>query len=193
LPLLSTESYNGENYLRKAVESILNQTFTDFELIIRDNASTDDTETICRTFAAQDSRILYIRDNQNRGAAHNYNQVFLQASGKYFRWAAHDDILAESNIERCFNYLEAHPSVVLCYPKTLIIDKHGNITSFYDDDMNLLDDDPVTRLKKFWLRHAAECNAVFGLIRSDALRRTRLIGAYNSSDYITLANLVGQI
>ena len=84
--------YNGENFLEFALDSILGQTFQDFELIISDNASTDATESICRRYAAKDSRIRYYRNPNNQGAAQNYNRVFALARGEYFKWAAHDDV-----------------------------------------------------------------------------------------------------
>ena len=65
--------YNGENYLAEAIDSILGQTFTDFELVISDNASTDRTEEICRKYADQNQRIRYFRHDRNRGASPNYN------------------------------------------------------------------------------------------------------------------------
>ena len=85
--------YNGENYLAEAIDSILGQTFTDFELIISDNASTDRTEEICRRYAAEDDRIRYFRHDRNRGASPNYNFTVEKARGEYFKWAAHDDVL----------------------------------------------------------------------------------------------------
>src|ERR671915_430558 len=86
--------YNGANYLRKAVETILEQSYESLELIISDNASTDDTADICRDLSARDARIRVSRNAQNVGAARNYNIVFNAARGKYFKWAAHDDVLA---------------------------------------------------------------------------------------------------
>lgn len=181
--------YNGEKYLAQSLESILAQTFSDFHLIIRDNASTDNTEDICREYADRDNRITYVRAEHNRGAAHNYNEVFRLASGRYFKWAAHDDLLAPDNLRQCYNYLETAPEVVLCYPRTVIIDREGRELKLYDDEMDLMQEDPVARLAKFWFNRASECNAVFGLIRSDILRNTRLIGPYNGSDNILLGQL----
>src|SRR3954467_5074495 len=84
-------TYNGEDYLASALDSLLAQTFTDFELIISDNASTDATESICREYAAKDARIRYIRQEKNRGAASNFRFVLDKSGGKYFMWAACDD------------------------------------------------------------------------------------------------------
>ncbi len=83
--------FNGEKTIERAIKSILSQTFKDFELIISDNASSDDTEKICKIFKSNDERVRYIRQNYNIGAAANYKYVLNQARGEYFMWAAADD------------------------------------------------------------------------------------------------------
>ncbi len=84
--LMST--YNGENYLARAIESILEQTFEDFELIISDNGSTDETEAICRQYAEKDARVKYFRYEANKGATYNFNSTVERASAPFFssRW-----------------------------------------------------------------------------------------------------------
>ena len=84
--------YNGENFLGDAVESLLAQTFTDFELVLVDNASTDGTAAMCERFVARDKRVRYHRNPQNIGGAPNFNLAFQLADrAPYFKWAAHDD------------------------------------------------------------------------------------------------------
>lgn len=117
--------YNGENFLRDTLDSILAQTFKDFELIISDNASTDSTEEICRAYAAQDQRVHYHRNEHNLGAARNYNRAFELSNGKYFKWAAHDDLYAPEYLEQCVKILESNPSIVLCYSPVIFIDNQG--------------------------------------------------------------------
>lgn len=99
--------YNGERFIREALDSLLAQTFTDFELIISDNASTDATESICRNYAEQDPRIRYIRQRENLGALPNFQFVLNEASGEYFMWAAYDDKWDRDWIESLKNVLEA--------------------------------------------------------------------------------------
>lgn len=91
--------YNGGNHLREALASLLNQRFVDFELIISDNASTDDTADIVREFQRRDSRIRYIRQPSNIGPAENYLAVLREARAGLFMWAAHDDIWADNWLE----------------------------------------------------------------------------------------------
>ncbi|AFZ44049.1 glycosyl transferase family 2 [Halothece sp. PCC 7418] len=118
--------YNGERFLRETLESILNQTFENFELIISDNASTDKTQAICQEYAAQDQRICYYCNDDNLGAARNYNRVFQLSKGTYFKWVAHDDLLAPEYLERCIEVLEQNSALVLCYSRTIFIDQEGN-------------------------------------------------------------------
>ena len=86
--------YNGANYLAHSLDALLGQSFEDFELIISDNASTDDTPDICRRYEKQDSRVRYIRQPQNIGLAPNHNFTVELARGELFKWASHDDLYA---------------------------------------------------------------------------------------------------
>src|SRR2546426_6424374 len=113
--------FNCDPLLRQAVDSLLTQTYSDFELVISDNASTDGTEAICREYAAKDHRVRYYRGERNRGAVWNWNRVFELSGGEYFKWAAHDDLCAPDYVERCVEVLDRDPSVVLCYAETVLI------------------------------------------------------------------------
>lgn len=86
--------YNGEAFIREALDALLAQTFTDFELIISDNASTDGTEAICREYALRDKRVRYVRQAKNCGAIANFQFVLKEAVSEYFMWAAADDYWA---------------------------------------------------------------------------------------------------
>jgi len=180
--------FNGENYLAEALDSLLAQTYTDFELIISDNASTDRTEEICRTYAVKDERVDYHRNEANVGAARNFNQLFALASGEYFKWAAHDDLCAPEYLRKCVEALDRESDVVLCYPKTSIINARGELVEYYTDGFSLRSPKPHQRLRDVF-RAPGLCNPVFGLIRASALRRTALIGNYAAADRVLLAEL----
>lgn len=180
--------YNGERYLPVAVEAFLGQSFGDLELIIVDNASTDRTEEIARGFAERDPRVRYVRNESNIGAARNFCRAFELARGEYFRWASSDDLPGEGVIERCVEVLDQEPSIILAYARTMLIDGDGNPTRPYDDNLDLRSPDPVVRFKQFFER-VGMCNPVYGLIRSDVLRRTRLLGSFIASDNPLLAEL----
>jgi glycosyltransferase involved in cell wall biosynthesis len=91
--------YNGEKYLREALDSLLEQSFRDFELIISDNASSDDTKDICLEYASRDSRIKYIRRDVHQSALLNFQFVLAEAVGTFFMWAAHDDTWEKNWLE----------------------------------------------------------------------------------------------
>src|SRR5687767_9303189 len=110
--------FNGESHLALALDSVLAQTFGDFELVISDNGSTDSTRQICEDYAKRDARIRYLRSDENRGAAWNYNRVFERSRGAFFKWMAHDDLIAPQYLERCVEALDRAPATtVLAFPR----------------------------------------------------------------------------
>ncbi|MGH7495306.1 MAG: glycosyltransferase family 2 protein [bacterium] len=195
MPLVSIglPVYNGENFLDEAIYSILAQTCKDFELIISDNASTDGTPEICRAYAAQDARIRYYRQASNRGAIANFNFVFERAAGRYFKWAAHDDVIAPTFLECCVQVLEHRPESVLCFPAISYINEQCLVQKTVSCDLSIRAQTPVDRLKAF-VNHQLDRNdifwAVFGLMRSEALRRAGPLGKYVASDQVLLVKLL---
>jgi glycosyltransferase involved in cell wall biosynthesis len=182
--------YNGEPYLEQAIRATLDQTFEDFELIISDNASSDRTEEICRDFASQDSRIIYIRNDKNIGAANNYNQLFHKSSGEYFRWFNADDLCSNKLHELCLIALEGNPLAIMSYGKTDIIDESGNLIEHYEDNLNLLQDSAKERFL-YYLKKPGLTNAIYGLIRRSVLENTKLMGngSYPAADISLIAEL----
>lgn len=185
--------YNGANYLADAIESILSQTYSDFEFIISDNASTDETVRICEHYVQEDNRIRYHRSDVNKGAAWNYNYLVEQAKGKYFKWAAHDDICTPTFLESCVEVLDKTPSAVVCYPLTFVIDGDGEIIGNYSDNLHIRNVESHRRLRQYmrenFMRKGGMCNPVFGLIRLAALKQTTLIQPFVASDKSLLAQL----
>jgi glycosyltransferase involved in cell wall biosynthesis len=180
--------FNGERYLAEALDSILVQTYSDFELIISDNASTDQTPEICEAYMARDPRIRYSRNAGNLGASPNFNRVFELSSGEYFKWAAHDDVIAPDFLLQCVAALDQNPDVVLCYPRAKLIDERGAWLGDYDPQPDTSSSKPQERFRNLILApHMAV--QVFGLIRASALKKTDLIGNYPSSDEVLLAEL----
>ena len=181
--------YNGANYIRRAVQSILAQDYADYELIISDNASTDETESICREFAERDDRIRHFRNDTNIGAAQNFNRVFQLARGQFFKWAAHDDECYPTMLRRCVEVLELAPDrVTMVYPLAELIDKEGKTLIPTLDRIECRDPRPHRRLAHL-LWSLRDCDAVFGLFKAEYLKRTRLIGAFFAADNVLLAEL----
>jgi len=180
--------YNGERYLAATLDSLLNQTFEDFVILIGDNASTDGTEEIARHYTQLDSRVSYVRHTQNLGAAPNYNRLFEATSTEYFRWSAADDISAPRFLEACVQVLDADPSVVLAYPRIMLVDEHGNELSEYDEHLHLPHGRPSDRFTTL-LQQIGLCNALYGVMHTPTVRRTRLMGCYRGSDITFQAEL----
>jgi glycosyltransferase involved in cell wall biosynthesis len=180
--------YNGERFINEALDSIIAQSFEDFELIISDNASTDRTEEICRTYLARDKRIRYVRNETNIGVYRNCNHVFQLCSGEYFKLACADDVCCRDLIERCLGVLDSHPSVVLAYPKTRFIDEAGGLLDWNDPGWDLRSDDALERMR-YVIYSGHWVNVFFGLMRAKDLALTRLFPLYAGGD----CRLIGEL
>lgn len=185
--------YNGERYLEAAIQSVLEQTHSDFELIISDNASTDCTQEICQAFTAADSRVQYYRNDQNIGAAGNYNRLFSLSKGEYFRWSNADDLIVPQLLERTLAVLEARPDAVIAFGRTELIDAKGNSLGDYEDNLDIQADDVVTRYSEFYSR-VGLTNVIYGLMRSSAVAQTSLMGngTLPASDICFMAAMILQ-
>ncbi len=158
--------YNGEKEIRGALNCLLAQTFTDFELIISDNGSTDCTGDICLEYAADDSRIRYVRQPENRGVSFNLQFVLDEARGEYFTWAACDDIRSTNYLEVNVSFLEQNHDFVASTSPTRFDNGHFNAVSMGDAS---LDGDRVTRLINFFNTWHSN-GRFYSLIRRNALK-----------------------
>jgi glycosyltransferase involved in cell wall biosynthesis len=180
--------FNGARYIEETLKSLLDQSFADFEIIISDNASTDATEEICRAYVMQDARIRYYRSETNLGAAPNFNRVFALSRGKYFKWAAYDDLYERDFLLRCVGALEEDPTIVLVYANVVKIDNAGRFIKKVAEELNVGSLRPHERFRDLTcINHS--CFAVFGVIRSEVLKKTSLIGSYVASDRVLLVEL----
>ena len=186
--------YNGDAFLEQSIDSLLGQTYTDIELIIADNASTDRTEAICRERAARDSRVRYQRHSENMGPVYNFNCVVAMARGEYFKWAAHDDMHDATHVARCVEILDAHPEVVLVHSRTQDVDADGNVLARKNFGLDVNVASAPERFREL-VRQDYTIEALFGLLRIDVLRRTRLLSNYADCDRVLLAEvgLAGRI
>lgn len=189
-PLLSIGLfvYNGERFIRKALDSLLSQTFQDFELIISDNCSTDGTDAICREYAARDSRIRYYRNDKNMGAGWNVRRVYFLATGKYFKWAACDDICEPEFLRLCVEALDRDPGVVVAHSKTRVIDENGKFVENYHWPLATDSPSAVTRFRELLLNDHM-CYQIFGVMRMEALKTLPPQGSYVNSDGVLLAQM----
>ncbi len=194
--------YNAESYLHEAMESLLKQTHDDYEIIISDNASTDHTEDICRSYAQRDPRIRYVRQTENVGATGNFNHVFGLAKGVYFKWASYDDLCEPDFLARCVEVLETHPDVVWVHSASSKINDKGDVLDSAAPEAEGIGHTSEAGLPRQhhdssvpYLRFQGVllgtnwCVDSYGLIRSDALRATRLFPACYGSEKVLMGAL----
>lgn len=186
------------------MDELLGQSFGDFELIVSDNASTDETGEIVRAVAATDSRIRYYRHERNIGALPNANFAFAQARGSHYALCAHDDGHAPDFLERLVEALASEPDAALAYGRKGLIDDEGRRLRFdlstdryttqdgrtvsYDSALDQpLSNDPVERLRA--ILGSNDVNApIHGLFRREVFART---GGFhlNGGDRLVLAQV----
>jgi glycosyltransferase involved in cell wall biosynthesis len=172
--------YNGETFLAESIESLLGQSYEDFELIISDNASSDGTEDICRGYAEQDSRIRYFRQGHNIGSAPNHNFVIDQARGELFKHASHDDLYARDLVRLCVAALDEHPQVVLAHSWSAVIDSSGAVTKLVEYPVDTAAPRAPDRFRSMLFDGWGDDEG--GVVRSNVLRRTPLHASYHFAD-----------
>ncbi|MPY82661.1 MAG: glycosyltransferase [Actinophytocola sp.] len=179
--------YNGEKYLAESLDTLLGQTFGDFELIISDNASTDGTEATCRRYAAMDARIRYLRQPRNIGARPNHNLLVEQARGELFKWAAHDDLYGRDLLAACVTALDEHPEAVLAHADEAIINERNQIVMHCEYTLD--SDSPYApdRLRSVLFTEGGDDE--YGVIRTSALRAAKPNNSYHNSSRTFIAEL----
>lgn len=183
--------HNGERTIRRAIDALLAQTLSDFELIISDNASEDATGEICLEYAQADPRVRYRRNERNVGASQNFNALLEVARGRYFKWAAHDDWVAPGFLGRCVECLESHSDAVLCWTDTVFVDESGQKIAkqpLRADPGSLTPTaSPRERFRAALYVHPGP--PLFGVIRPEVLKRTGLMRGTIGSDRVLVAEL----
>jgi glycosyltransferase involved in cell wall biosynthesis len=172
--------FNGEKYIQQALDSLLAQSYDNYELNISDNASTDGTGEVCRLYAAKDNRVHYYRQPRNVGMMENWRYVLQLASGEYFMWVAHDDCWSMNYIETLLACLLACPKAILSAGRTLYIDVDGNPQRLDPDDAPVHNDNGnLSTAKQMLQQHAAQ-GWLHGLFRRDEL--LRLVPTFFAAD-----------
>jgi glycosyltransferase involved in cell wall biosynthesis len=180
--------YNSQRYLKQSLDSLLGQTYSDFILILCDNASTDGTAEICRQYEASDSRVKYYRNETNIGNPRNFNRVADLCGTRYLKWSTADDYWAPTFLDRSLEVMERDSSIALCYPQATLVDAEGGNPKEYDDVLHLVQEDPADRFMAL-LDRIELAHQHLGLMRMPCLRQTHMLGAYVASDINLLAEL----
>jgi glycosyltransferase involved in cell wall biosynthesis len=184
--------FNGERYLAQALAGIRAQTFTDFQVVIADNASTDGTGEIARGVAAADPRFRYLRRESNVGLVPNYNRLFTDTTGELFAWHDGDDVTDPEFYGACVEVLRANPDAAAATSEVLLIDGAGEVIG---PDPERIRADHPDRAVRFAALASFDhfCQFTYGVYRRSMVERTRLmLPFFWSSDRLWLAELALQ-
>ncbi len=181
--------YNGERYLKLAIESVLKQGYENFELIISDNASTDHSQEICFEYMRIDKRVKYFRNDFNIGSAPNYEKLVFLAEGTYFKWLAHDDLLKEGFLSKTLKaFRNADPTTVLVYPICELIDGDGASLGTVTEHIESQSEKPHIRIAQV-IKKISNGTPLNGLIVTSVLKKTKLSCSESYWDIALLAEL----
>jgi glycosyltransferase involved in cell wall biosynthesis len=182
--------YNGGEKFRHVLDTIVGQTYKNFQLIISDNASTDVTESICRDMASRDQRVIYIRQPQNIGAEANFDFVLSKADTEYFMWAAADDVRSEDFIENNLDFLDRNLDFVGSTCPVRFFGKAFDPVRMGDQTREEIE--PFERMLNFFqIWHAN--GRFYSLFRTDVLRSVKGYGEkFLGSDWSTIVHLLAR-
>lgn len=196
--------FNGEKFLKKCLDSLLSQTFKNFEIIISDNASTDNTKKICSQYAEKDSRIRYVRQENNIGLLPNFNFVLNQAKNEFFMWIGVDDFLlpdyAKKNLEILISNSNVACSVSKIKPydfsnKTIdkIDSKYLNIIKKLRKRFKKLDAFSITgnydeKVRKYLT--GSTCQVIYGIFRTEQIRKSIIPSLFVGLDWAEMLNVL---
>ncbi len=179
---------NGERHLAATLESLRAQTFSDFEVVVLDNASTDATGQIAQKVAAADPRFVYRRREQHVGVEDNFNAALAASSAPLHMWAA-NDLYHPRYLETCVALLAARPDAVAATTVVRPVDEDGRFLPGQPEaDLKIDHPDPLVRFAELAsYRHA--CLTLYAVMRRDVVLRIRPLAPYRGSDRLFLAEL----
>ena len=178
--------------MRGAIESLLAQDYGTLEIIISDNASTDQTEDICLEFASKDPRVLYFRNDQDIGSVGNFNRVLALSNSPYFMWAAHDDEWKPSYVRTCVELLEQNPNTVLAAAQCVSMDSQSGKVKFTDPGLTTVGLNSTLRFMRYRasIHSGQHVGGIFhGVYRRAFLARATPLRNIIAADHLVLARL----
>ena len=187
--------YNGEHFIRRALDSLLAQDYENFELVISDNASTDGMQEICVEYAVRDERIRYYRNERNMGAAWNFNRVFELSSGEYFMWATHDDYWDPRYLRCCLEAFDTSEAIVLVGAVCESVDPETEELRFTDEGFSTIGLSPRERFMRYksTVHAGRHIGGIFyGVYKRSALREVMPMRKVIATDHLVLAELCFQ-
>lgn len=185
---LSLPVYNAERYLAETLDNVLAGEFTDWHLVICDNASTDATAVIAKQYCAADPRISYLRHEENIGAARNHNAGFAAATGEFHAWVQWDNLYDPTYFARCIATLRAEPLYSCVYAAVQDIDEAGRRLHVWDEGLRDGDPDVAVRFRDL-TEHDHMVFQFFGVVRREVLATTSLHASFDSADRLLAVQL----
>jgi glycosyltransferase involved in cell wall biosynthesis len=175
-------TYNGELFVDLAIQSLLNQNYSNLEIIISDDCSTDSTVEICSKHAARDERIRLLRHARNRGIIENFNVPLAHAKGQYFFWASQDDLWEPAFVEQLVRLLESDSEAGAAFCQFDNIDGDGRLTRQYPQIASFSNSDPFLRVQRFIEadERSGKPNFLHSLIRIDKAKQSGPIGVFGT-------------
>ncbi|MCX7068114.1 MAG: glycosyltransferase family 2 protein [Methylococcales bacterium] len=186
LVTIGIPTYNRAELLRRSIESALCQDYAMIEVIISDNASTDNTRAVCQAFCHKNDAVKYIAQSSNIGASANFADVLKRATGKYFMWLGDDDWIDTSYISHCVSLLETYPDLSLV-SGTPIYYQNG-IKSYVGKVFDLLENSWAIRVAHYYAA-VADNGMFYGLMRTVQLQQLTAPNVMGG-DWHLLANIV---
>ena len=180
--------YNGGRYFAQTLECLRSQTFQDFDVLIADNASSDDTERIAKEVAAADARFRYVRHSHNIGSPANFRYVFSHSTGELFAWVAADDLYDPEFFATCIDLLRDNPHAAGAFSAVRAVDAEGRYGDLILEPVRCDDPDPAVRFGDLASFRQA-CLAHFAVWHRPVLAQTRLLLPFYGSDRLMLAEL----
>lgn len=186
LVTIGIPTYNGEKTLRRALDSVAAQTYTNLEITISDNASTDNTKSICSKYASRDARISYTRQIKNIGITSNFEYLKQKAQGEYFMWLSDDDWLDHDYISSCLDQFESDPNLILVSGSPLYY--RNGVMAYSGRSLDLTHPNPFVRVILYYLL-VSDNGIFYGLMRLDNIRGISFKNTL-AGDWLWIANVV---
>jgi glycosyltransferase involved in cell wall biosynthesis len=174
--------YNGAKHIRSALDSLLAQTYTDFEIVISDNASADDTPKICLEYVERDKRVSFQRNARNLGMIRNFRQVFELSRGSHFAWASDHDLWHPRWLETMMKVLDENPDVILAYSRSVGMDDGGNELFKEPRTFDTSGMSKNQRVRAACTQMVGAGNIAYGLMRSNAFAKTSVYPSWLMPD-----------
>lgn len=180
-------TYQRAHTLRRAIDSVLAQTYGNFELILSDNASQDDTDAICEEYRQLDPRVRYFRQATNVGPIENFNSLLQRARGDYIMFLGDDDWIEDTYLQHCLHALRDHPDRVLAHGKVRYFDTDGLVRA--PESLDLIESSPSRRVTAYY--RGVEWNEeVYGVMRKDSWARVGPFPKGIGSDFGFVARFI---